>query len=42
LPFSTNLFAIAQIFAGPRASGLAILGGLLWWKLIPDIRPIDL
>lgn len=79
---STNLFAIGQIFAGPRAAGswmgvqnalgnisgivgpivtglivdylggytyafasaagLATLGALLWWKLIPPIRPLDI
>lgn len=79
---ATNLFAIGQIFAGPRAAGswigvqnalgnvsgivgpivtgliidylggygwafasaaaLGALGALLWWKLIPDIRAVDL
>jgi len=79
---STNLFAVGQIFAGPRAAGswmgaqnalgnisgivgpivtglivdylggyayafasaagLSLLGALLWWKLIPEIRPLDL
>lgn len=79
---ATNLFAVGQIFAGPRAAGswmgvqnalgnisgiigpivtglivdylggygyafasaagLALLGALLWWKLIPEIRPLDL
>ena len=79
---ATNLFAIGQIFAGPRAAGswigaqnalgnvsgivgpivtglivdhlggytyafasaaaLAALGALLWWKYVPDIRPVTL
>lgn len=79
---ATNLFAIGQIFAGPRAAGswigvqnalgnisgivgpiitglifdylggygyafataaaLSLLGALLWWKLIPEIRTLDL
>ena len=79
---ATNLFAIGQIFAGPRAAGswigvqnalgnvsgivgpivtgliidylggygwafasaaaLGALGALLWWKLIPEIRAVDL
>ncbi|WP_447751745.1 MFS transporter [Sphingopyxis fribergensis] len=79
---ATNLFAIGQIFAGPRAAGswigvqnalgnisgiigpivtglivdylggytyafasaaaLSVLGALLWWKLIPEIRTLDL
>lgn len=79
---STNLFAVGQIFAGPRAAGswmgaqnalgnisgivgpivtglivdylggygyafasaagLSLLGALLWWKMIPEIRPLDL
>jgi len=79
---STNLFAVGQIFAGPRAAGswmgaqnalgnisgivgpivtglivdylggyayafasaagLSLLGALLWWKLIPEIRRLDL
>lgn len=78
---STNLFAVGQIFAGPRAAGswmgaqnalgnisgivgpivtglivdylggygyafasaagLSLLGALLWWKMIPEIRPLD-
>ena len=79
---ATNLFAIGQIFAGPRSAGswigvqnalgnisgivgpiitglivdylggygyafataaaLSLLGALLWWKLIPEIRTLDL
>lgn len=79
---ATNLFAIAQIFAGPRAAGswvgiqnafgnisgiigpivtglivdylggygyafaaaagLSLLGGLLWWTMIPRIEAIEL
>lgn len=79
---ATNLFAIAQIFAGPRAAGswvgiqnafgnisgivgpivtglivdylggygyafataagLSLLGGLLWWAIIPKIETIDI
>ncbi|MBL8651587.1 MAG: MFS transporter [Sphingopyxis sp.] len=79
---ATNLFAIGQIFAGPRAAGswigaqnalgnvsgivgpivtglivdylggygwafasaaaLSALGAILWWRFVPDIRPVDL
>jgi MFS family permease len=79
---ATNIFAVGQIFAGPRAAGswmgvqnalgnisgivgpivtglivdylggygyafataaaLSVLGALLWWKLIPEIRTLDL
>ncbi len=79
---ATNLFAIAQIFAGPRAAGswvgiqnafgnisgivgpivtglivdylggygyafataagLSLLGGVLWWTMIPTIRKVEL
>lgn len=79
---ATNLFAVGQIFAGPRAAGswmgvqnalgnisgiigpivtglivdylggygyafasaagLSLLGALLWWKMIPEIRPLDI
>jgi MFS family permease len=79
---ATNIFAVGQIFAGPRAAGswmgvqnalgnisgivgpiitglivdylggygyafacaasLSLLGALLWWKLIPEIRTLEL
>lgn len=79
---ATNIFAVGQIFAGPRAAGswmgvqnalgnisgivgpivtglivdyiggygyafataagLSLLGALLWWKMIPEIRTLDL
>ena len=79
---ATNIFAVGQIFAGPRAAGswmgvqnalgnisgivgpivtglivdylggysyafacaagLSLLGALLWWRMIPEIRTVDL
>ena len=79
---ATNIFAVGQIFAGPRAAGswmgvqnalgnisgivgpivtglivdhlggygyafataagLSLVGALLWWKMIPEIRTLDL
>lgn len=79
---STNLFAVAQVFAGPRAAGswmglqnsvgnlsgiigpiltglivdrlgsydlafyitaaIVAFGAFCWWKLVPQIRPLDL
>ena len=79
---ATNIFAVGQIFAGPRAAGswmgvqnalgnisgivgpivtglivdylggygyafacaaaLSLLGAMLWWKMIPEIRTLDL
>jgi hypothetical protein len=39
---SVNLYSVAQMFAGPRAAGIAAFGAILWVVGVPRIAQVKL